>query len=314
MKLSKSKLALAKVINENGGWVDGAKFSSQDKDGNTVCFYSNSKPTKPSRGELKWKSPIGTGYMGDCDINAELLIENWHQCVLSREEYYHAYPKADADGWIEWHGVAKSPVSKGVSVDVKMKNGTQHFGQLIDDECWGDHWGDASIIAYRLHKQEVKPELCESVTRSIPEPESIDELCAKVTEESKHQRVDAKPTIEQLAQDYRKKLDFANRKQLEAEDARVAADAALGELERAGEAIGLVIGVAKPNPVIADWRDLMERDVIWFGGDDEQAAGEYSVLEVEHADYGGNRAIRIDTVGNDYWIDVTDDWKFIRRP
>lgn len=58
----------------------------------------------------------------------------------------------------------------------------------------------------------------------------------------------------------------------------------------------------------------MERDVIWFGGDDEQAAGEYSVLEVKHADYGGNRAIRIDTVGGDYWIDVTDDWKFIRCP
>ena len=69
-----------------------------------------------------------------------------------------------------------------------------------------------------------------------------------------------------------------------------------------------------PELVITDWRDLMERDVIWFGGDDEQAAGEYSVLEVERANYGGNRAIRIDTIGNDYWIDVTDDWKFIRRP
>ena len=44
MKLSKSKMALAKVINENGGWVDGSGFASQDKvgsdhDGSDVCFY-----------------------------------------------------------------------------------------------------------------------------------------------------------------------------------------------------------------------------------------------------------------------------------
>ena len=311
MKLSKSKLALAKVINENGGWVDGANWSAQDKDGEVFHFSS-----KPTRGKLRavWDH---RGCIGEGEFIAE-KIPNWHQIALSREEYYQAYPKADADGWVEWNGVAKSPVGKGVAVDVKMKNGTQHFGQLIDDECWGDHWGDASIIAYRLHKPDVKPEFCESVMRSIPEPESIDGLCAKVTEENKHQHVDAKPTIEQLAQDYRNKLDFAKRKQQEADDAKADADAALGELKRAGEVLGLLIAIAKPDRdpelVITDWRDLIERDVIWFGGDDERGAGEYSVLEVEHAEYGGNRAIRIDTIGNDYWVDVTKDWKFIRRP
>lgn len=232
MKLSKSKLALAKVINENGGWVDGAKYSSQDKDGNSVCFYSNSKPKKPLRGELKWRSPKGTGYMSDCDINASSLIINWHQTILSREEYYQAYPKADADGLVEWNGVAKSPVGEGVAVDVKMKNGTQHFGQLIDDECCGDHLGDASIIAYRPHKLGVRPEFCESVMRSIPEPESIDGLCAKVTEENKHQHVDAKPTIEQLAHDYRNAKDYALRLQKDAGEAAVKAESFAVEIRK----------------------------------------------------------------------------------
>ena len=213
MKLSKSKLALAKVINENGGWVDGAKFSSQDKDGNEVCFYSNSKPIKPLVGMSRWRSPIGTGHMGDYSIASNTLLKNWHQTCISREEYYQAYPKADADGWIEWNGVAKSPVGKGVAVDVKMKNGTQHFGQLIDDECWGDHWGDASIIAYRPHKPGVKPEFCESVMRSIPEPE-------------------AKQTIEQLAHDYRNAKDYALRLQKDAREAAVKAESFAVEIRK----------------------------------------------------------------------------------
>lgn len=56
------------------------------------------------------------------------------------------------DEWIEWGGVAKSPVEDGVAVDVKMKNGSEHYGQLISDECWSDKWGDASVVAYRISK------------------------------------------------------------------------------------------------------------------------------------------------------------------
>ena len=48
MKLSKSKLALAKVINENGGWPIGADWSFQPKhDYGDVWFSSGGK--KPIR-------------------------------------------------------------------------------------------------------------------------------------------------------------------------------------------------------------------------------------------------------------------------
>lgn len=287
MKLSKSKLALAKVINENGGWHDNDTWLFSTQSGDGVLKFWESKPKA-------LKGCVCTEWSGGCRLNFALsgVIKNWHQTILSREEYYQAYPKADADGWIEWSGAAKSPVSKGVAVDVKMKNGTQHFGQLIDDECWGDHWGDASIIAYRQHKQDVKPEFCESVMRSIPDPAT-------------------KPTIEQLAQDYRNKLDSANRKQQEADDAKADADAALVELERAGEALGLLIGIVKPEPELAitDWRDLRVGD------------------EIECVGYGHPHTIGVvemfDEISVDQNISVRHQngdaswprlWKFIRRP
>lgn len=50
-----------------------------------------------------------------------------------------------------------------------------------------------------------------------------------------------KPTIEQLAADYRNKLDCANRKQDEADKANMESDAALSQLEDAIAAIGFVI-------------------------------------------------------------------------
>ena len=52
---------------------------------------------------------------------------------------------------------------------------------------------------------------------------------------------EAKPTIEQLAADYRNKLDYANRKQDEADKANMESDAALAQLEDAIAEIGFAI-------------------------------------------------------------------------
>lgn len=296
MKLSKSKLALAKVINENGGWVEssGGEFAAQCS-GGEVSFWCG----KPSKGIDEW---IGDGFTGfQYDIKTTKKIPNWHQTILTREEYYHAYPKADADGWIEWNADGKSdgPIGHDVHVDVKLRCGSEHLGQFLSSDSWMDLWGDASIVAYRLHKPEVKPEFCESVMRSIPEP-------------------GVKPTIEQLAQDYRNKLDYANRKQQEADDAKAAADAALGELERAGEALNLVISVAKQSDWldINDWRDLKIGDWIYIGESPIKSncpAGEYVICAVDENDEG--QPIKVYWNGDGAWPEIkVRGWKFIRRP
>ena len=291
MKLSKSKLALAKVINENGGWPQDSEWAVQNGDHGRISFSIN----KPVRHDSKsWMAKGGFNFK----IEVCKPLKNWHQCVLSREEYYQAYPKADADGWIEWKG-GDTPVNHHVIVDVKYLNGTNEFGFKAGGYDWD--WGSGgglTIVAYRPHKPGVKPEFCESVMRSIPEPEE-------------------KPTIEKLAQDYRNKLDFAKCKQQEADDAKAAADAALGELERAGEAIGLLIWVAKPEPelVITDWRDLLVGDVIFVDEYDGHESGEYVVVSLEDDDYDGDYAVMATGIdGCDRWIDTTVEWRFIRRP
>jgi len=290
MKLSKSKLALAKVINENGGWPQDSEWAVQNGDHGRISFSIN----KPVRHDSKsWMAKGGFNFK----IEVCKPLKNWHQCVLNREEYYQAYPKADADGWIEWKG-GECPVDNDSLVDVKFPDGSEYFNT---DAYWD--WSsesDTPISHYRQSKKVVKPCICESVTSSIPEPE-------------------AKPTIEQLAHDYRNKLEFANRKQQEADDAKAAADAALGELERAGEALGLLIGIAKPDRepelVITDWRDLQVNDVIFVGEYDGYESGEYVVVWLEDSDYDGDYAVMVVGIdGIERCMDTAMEWRFIRRP
>lgn len=180
MKISNSKKELARIINENGGWRDGAQFSAQDKDGEV--FHYAAKPSIYKCSEV-WghKGCIGYG-----EFPAKTL-PNWHQTILSRDEYFYLHPAPDA-----------------------------------------------------------KHEFCESVMRSIPEPSD-------------------KPTIEQLAADYRNAKDYAERKQQEADAAKADAEAKLVELVAAGKALGLVLSVAdapEPELVITDWRDLRDGDEV----------------------------------------------------
>jgi len=124
--------------------------------------------------------------------------------------------------------------------------------------------------------------------------------------------VEAKPTIEQLAADYRNASDYADRKQKEADDAKADADAKLKALELTCEAIGLIVSpiTAKQGPelVITDWRDLQAGDVIsvsgkWWGPDSE-----YTVDEND-----GSRDAPIRVGG--YWALIGEcSFKFIRRP
>lgn len=240
MEISNSKKELARIINENGGWRDGAESAAQSKLDNAISFYCD---TAYRDGDCLWGSYITGG-----DIAQSLLLPNWHQTILSRDEYFHLYPAPDAYGWIEWGG-GECPVEKGDMVDVRyrfgkenigvtalifrgndgFKSGLMHNGLARAAVRWMHHGNDMDIIAYRLHKPEqAKPECCESVMRSIQEPE-------------------AKQTIEQLAADYRSAKDYADRKRQEADDAKANADVKLKELELVGEALGPLVSPITAN-------------------------------------------------------------------
>ncbi len=226
MKISNSKKELARIIRENGGWRDGAEFSVSTCSG-TIAFSRN-KPEYTS----KYGFTASGGFMG-YRIELCSYLKNWHQTILSREEYFHLHPAPDADGWIEWNG-GECPVEFGELIDVKYRDGHFQTECRARDRCdtdlyattfWGNSGGSADIIAYRMHKPEQsEPKFCESVTRSIPEPET-------------------KPSIEQLAADYRNRKDYADRKQEEADAAKADAEAKLAELVAAGREIGLFLSV-----------------------------------------------------------------------
>lgn len=154
-----------------------------------------------------------------------------------------------------------------------------------------------------------------------PAPDDVGSLSAAldlVTEENKHGHVDAKPTIEQLAADYRNRKDYADRKQQEADAAKADADAKLAELELAGEAIGLIVTPVRvekePELVITDWRDLQVGDVIKCIGcewDDGFEGNEAVVKGVENRDYKYAHRIRA-VIGDE--SDWGKDFIFIRRP
>ena len=230
MKISKSKQELARIISENGGWREG-EFAAQDGDGGVGGY--GEKPVWSLLYKYWRNEAFGEWFVAN-------KIKNHHQTVLSRAEYFHLYPAQEAAGWIEWKG-GECPVEKGTLVDVIWRDGRERIGvkALQPGGAGHDFWVSDGmvndIIAYRLHKPEqAKPEFCKSVMRTIPEPE-------------------AKPTIEQLAADYRNAKGYAKRKQQEAYVAKADADAILKALEIAGEALGLLVSpiTEKQKPELA---------------------------------------------------------------
>lgn len=91
MKISNSKKQLAKIIHENGGWREGAEFTAQDGDGTGSIDFFKSKP-RLYRGNIFWEGDY------DCDDRIErtgVTIKNWHQTILSSDEYFRLYPVAE---------------------------------------------------------------------------------------------------------------------------------------------------------------------------------------------------------------------------
>lgn len=307
MKISKSKQELARIISENGGWRDGAEFSSQDKDGEV--FHYATKPTINAGCEV-WHHK---GCIGEGEFTTETL-PNWHQTILSRDEYLHLYPVAntapDADGWIEWKG-GECPVGGDVMVVCKARTGKElSNGKKIKASIllWRHTGGMADIIAYRLHKPE------QAKSTAVGDDET--NLAAKEELEA----MEHKPTIEQLAADYRNAKDCADRKQQEADAAKADAEAKLAELVAAGKELGLVLSVVdalsvepEPELVITDWRDLRVGDEVALtspngGGVNVGEVGEIMrindrTMSVNFPSQAGHLISR-----------AIENWRFIRRP
>jgi len=131
--------------------------------------------------------------------------------------------------------------------------------------------------------------------------------------------VETKPTIEQLAADYRNRKDYADRKQQEADAAKADAEAKLAELVAAGKAHGLVLSVAgvEPEIVITDWRDLRVGDVVEVTGSGNPGwvrlkGVESLVTRIGPCEDDVSFCPRNDD--GDWTMSDNTEWRFIRRP
>ncbi|MGL5487074.1 MAG: hypothetical protein ACRDC6_12435 [Shewanella sp.] len=231
MKISNSKKELARIISENGGWRDGVEWAVQNGDHGRISFSEN----KPSRhGSKSWMAEGGFQFK----IEVCKPISNWHQTILSREEYFHLYPESDADGWIEWKG-GECPVGRDVAVDLKWSDGFEPKAAKPRAFRWQHLDSHANIIAYRLHKPEqtgATEKLSDEAVlaaKSALMSDSIEELVRK-------------QTLDQLLQDWRNADDYAKRKQAEADEAAAMRDERWQAVQaRAGE-MGVTVGVKNP--------------------------------------------------------------------
>lgn len=85
-KLKPAKQALADAIHQNGGWPKECHwvFATSNGFGSAFCWTN-----KPKRIGCNW---LGGGkFTLCCEIGES--IPNWHQTILSRDEYFTAYPE-----------------------------------------------------------------------------------------------------------------------------------------------------------------------------------------------------------------------------
>lgn len=89
MKISNGKKHLAKIISENGGWREGAESAAQCVNGE-ISFWSNT--ARKDRGEDWCGHYLGKKH--DIEFPG-IKLPNWHQTILSRDEYFRLYPVAE---------------------------------------------------------------------------------------------------------------------------------------------------------------------------------------------------------------------------
>ena len=92
----KKKHLIELMIEAGVKWPDGAEYAAQDKKGNMVQFYKDGKPNLYS-GWDAWMADNCT-FMSDDGFTLPSICRNWHQTIVTREQYAEAVAAANASG------------------------------------------------------------------------------------------------------------------------------------------------------------------------------------------------------------------------
>lgn len=90
--LTKSKQWLADAIHNSGkGWPDGAQWAVQGGETGNICFAKSEKPVRDG----SWWVAADCGFANMPEVKGHKPQPNWHQTVLSRDEYFSVYPEVE---------------------------------------------------------------------------------------------------------------------------------------------------------------------------------------------------------------------------
>ena len=260
--ISKSKRQLAQLLTEAGvtQFPKGANWAAQCSKDTCASFYGGERP-QHNRGEsVHYGDYCGNRH----DVKLPTLIPNWHQTVLSRDEFDQIVAETvvpDSDGWVHI-SKAGCPVDPDDVIQVKFRNddgsGLKPSKAVVFS--WAFDGSGCDVVAYRLHK----PECVEPATT---------------------------PTLDHLLQDWRNADDYAQRKQTEADEAASMRDERWQAVQaRAGE-MGVTVGRCEPAVVGDDgW-------IEWGGGECPVAKGTFVDIRVRDGREELNLAANMITSG-----------------
>ena len=92
MATPKKKHLIELMIEAGVKWPNDAEYAAQDKKDNKVQFYKNGKPN-PCSGWDAWMADNCT-FMADKGITLTSLCSNWHQTIVTQEQYAKALATA----------------------------------------------------------------------------------------------------------------------------------------------------------------------------------------------------------------------------
>lgn len=270
MKISNSKKQLAQIIHENGGWRDGVRavYGAKTK---RVCFLSE------SAGYPEYNPTRKAWVVLSAGVEAEFSSEpfaNWHQTILSRDEYFHLYPAPDAEAeqkaeirWVRGKDIYATPTAHDCMEMLKEKWGSTECGC---DEC------SAFYSKPAAHAES-------TIEQLAADYRNAKDYADRKQQEADAAKADAEAKLAEL----------------------VAAGKALG--------LVLSVAGVEPELVITDWRDLQVGDEVALTSPNGGGVnvGEVGVIRriddrAMSASFPSQEGHLISrTVGN---------WKFIRRP
>ena len=135
MATPKKKHLIELMIEADVKWPDGAKYAAQDKDTMRVRFYRIGKPFHDF-GVDYWNSFCGSLINGVM-VKLPELCSNWHQTIVTREQYVEARAAAGnvsepAVDEVEWHN---PPSIEQLTANYHAKTAEADRLQSVADEA-----------------------------------------------------------------------------------------------------------------------------------------------------------------------------------